>query len=119
MSWPAVEPRTSSGRTWRGELAWQMHEPPDFMRAIRRLYRQRDLSLGPFVGELEALRRVRAILPEIRTRRQLFVAAAWQPFKLPKSGGRVSYLGGALEAWAKARAAGKRAPWEAARKRAA
>jgi hypothetical protein len=65
----------------------------------------------------EALRRIRRYLPHIRTANQLFLATAWQPFKLVFERGWVGYTNFGLILWARARAAGQRAPWEAAPRR--
>lgn len=72
---------------------------------VRRLW---DRQVTPH----EALAMVRRYLPQIRTTRQLAEATAWQPFKVVLNPGRPLYTNFGLLLWARARAAGRLAPWE-------
>jgi len=59
-----------------------------------------------------ALTLVRPYLPQLTTPTELFVATAWQPFKLVFERGFVGYIDRELLLWARVRAAGRPAPWE-------
>jgi hypothetical protein len=136
---PRVPPHVERGRVYRTERAWHWkmcaieryslvhgggrHDYAtcscsDWYRAPSLLYRYHDWDEHGFdehVDSEAALKIVQRYLPAIRTKEQLFIATAWQPFKsIGRDGGwaSVDYLNFALHVWAAARAAGKQAPWE-------
>lgn len=104
--WPAgvrarlVPPKTIGGRRYT-ETTWQEEAPQSYRKALARLPISCD---GPmYVGDREAVRLVRSILPEIRNRRQLYAATAWRAFKWSDRCGYVRYFTRPLVAWAKAK----------------
>jgi hypothetical protein len=101
MSAPAVAPLVERGKVYRSEYTYQRSESRAYRRAVGAAARTARERKGLFiVGELVALRLAKVFRPEIRTRRQLFKATAWQPFKIVLGAGQVRYVVGALEAWA-------------------
>jgi len=135
---PAVEPHVERGHTFRSEYAWQEthcrtrgHHKPLAGCSCSEYHRLR-IAAEPFhrlsgrypdqlITSREALALMRPYLPWIRTEADLYRALAWSPVKVllrprPRS---CYYTDTFLLVWAKAKAAGKPAPWEAARKRAA
>lgn len=103
--WPAgelvrvVPPRQIGGRVYT-ESSWLEAYEPACRRDVGRVIRVG----GPIIREREAVRAVRAILPSIRTRRDLHRATAWQPFKWVGRGPYVRYFKESLLTWANARA---------------
>lgn len=132
---PKVPPHIERGRVYRTERAWhwkqcgaerydRRHDRTscacsDWYRAYEALYRcysRPEHGFDEDVDSAAALKIVQRYLPDIRTKEQLFVATAWAPFKSVGRDGSwasVLYLNFALQVWAKARAAGRPAPWEA------
>lgn len=133
---PAVTPRLERGHSFRSEYRWQethcrtrgYHEVRPGCRCsdYHHIRKTAEHYNGPgpdnLVTGAEALRIVRRYLPSLRTEADLYRELAWSPVKVVLAPRQRScyYTDNLLVVWAKARAAGRPAPWEVAqRKRAA
>lgn len=125
---PRVPPHSERGRFYRSEYAWQEDQCSERLHSFvgcacsdyhrlseragkRDVIEASGLTTDRQVSPREALALIRPYLPNIRTTDDLFLAAAWQPFKVIFKP-TVLYTDAQLIVWAKCRAAGQPAPWE-------